>query len=96
MTNATEHRLHSFEASLCFYMGGINSSSVLARSLRIQQSYHFCRHLILSLWQSAQLRLQSRRGLQEHGKRAVRKHVSPQPNRVIPKRMPSTPSVVSP
>ncbi len=77
-------------------MGVMSSSSVSARLRLTQQSYHFCRHLILSRGQSEQLRRQSRRGRHEQGNIAVKKMVNPHPAREQIKRIPNTPSVVSP
>ncbi len=62
----------------------------------MQQSYHFCLHFCRSRLQSAQLRLQSRRGRQEQGKSAVRRMDRPHPERHKSKSIPNTPSVVSP
>jgi hypothetical protein len=74
----------------------MSSSSVSALCRRIQQSYHFCLHLILSRWQSEQFRRQSLCGRQEQGKRAEHMIVSPHPAKDNANKMPKTPSVVSP
>lgn len=77
-------------------IGGISSSSVSALTRLTQQSYQFCLHFCLSRLQSEHDLRQSRFGLQEQGKSAVSVIDNPHPRSEQSKRIPKTPSVVSP